>query len=114
MLASGKATLLAAVGVATLGNVAGSCVNWVIGRYFAHYQTARWFPVNAQQFARYKCWYQKWGIWSLLLSWVPVIGDPLTVLAGVAQTPLYKFVPVVAVAKLARYLFVAGVVGLLW
>ena len=114
VLASGSATITAAVIAATLGNTLGSMVNWAIGRYFAHFRQAKWFPVDPDKYQKYEQWYQKWGIWSLLLSWAPVIGDPLTVLAGVARTPLLVFVPVVLVAKLVRYLVVAGVIGFFW
>ncbi len=114
ILASGTTTTTAAIIAATLGNTLGSMVNWAIGRYFAHFREAKWFPVKPQKYQQYEQWYQKWGIWSLLLSWAPIIGDPLTVLAGVARTPLLVFVPVVLVAKLARYLVVAGVVGVFW
>jgi len=114
VLASGQVSITAAVAIATLGNTLGSCVNWAIGRYFAHFRDARWFPVKAQKFDDYTTWYKKWGIWSLALSWAPVIGDPLTVIAGVARTPLLIFVPVVLVAKLVRYLVVAGVFALVW
>jgi len=114
ILASGTTPVSLAVAAATLGNTLGSVVNWAIGRYFSHFREAKWFPVNPQKFEHYQQWYQKWGIWSLLLSWAPVIGDPLTVLAGVARTPLLVFIPVVLVAKFVRYLVVAGVIGLVW
>lgn len=112
VLASGKAALVPAIGVATAGNSAGSCVNWAMGRYLAHFQGAWWFPVKPEKFDTYQRWYQKWGVWSLALSWAPVIGDPLTALAGVARMPMTIFLPVVVVAKLARYLVVAGVFSL--
>ena len=50
--------------------------------------------------------FAKWGIWSLLLSWLPVIGDPLTFVAGVMRVPFWLFLLLVAVAKTGRYLFV--------
>ncbi len=109
VLAVGEISLPLAIGVATLGNTLGSCVNWAIGWFFAHYRTHRWFPVGEAKFDQYTQWYQRWGLWSLLLSWVPIIGDPLTVIAGIARTPLWLFVPIVLVAKLGRYLIVAGV-----
>jgi membrane protein YqaA with SNARE-associated domain len=52
-------------------------------------------------------WYAKYGKWSLLLSWAPVIGDPLTVVAGVMRERLVVFVALVAVAKVGRYLLLA-------
>jgi membrane protein YqaA with SNARE-associated domain len=89
--------------VASVANIAGSCVNWAMGRFAAHYAGRRWFPVSAVQLARAEDWYARWGWPSLLASWVPVIGDPLTVVAGFLRTPFLLFVIVVAFAKTARY-----------
>lgn len=102
-----------AVAVATVGNTLGSCVNWGLGRYFARFRDRRWFPLPAKRFDRYSEWYRRWGVWSLLLSWVPVIGDPLTAIAGVARTPFALFVAIVFLAKGARYLVLAGAVSML-
>ncbi|ALN57358.1 MULTISPECIES: YqaA family protein [Lysobacter] len=97
------------VAVATVGNVLGSAVNWWLGRELNRFGDRRWFPVKPAQLARARGWYGRYGRWSLLLSWVPVIGDPLTLVAGVMREPLRTFVPLVAFAKLARYLVVAAV-----
>jgi len=99
-----------AIAVATIGNTLGSCVNWCLGRFFASYRGHRWFPVPAEKYDRYCDWYARWGVWSLLLSWVPVIGDPLTVVAGAARTPILVFSAIVVIAKGVRYLVVAGIV----
>ena len=42
-------------------------------------------------------------MWSLLLSWTPFLGDPLTVVAGLMRTPFWLFVTIVALAKTGRY-----------
>lgn len=110
VLALGVSSTPLAIAVATLGNTLGSVVNWVIGRFLGGHRDHPRFPVSRETFERYVAAFQRWGVWILLLSWVPVIGDPLTVIAGVLRTPLWLFVPVVAVAKLARYLVVAKVV----
>jgi membrane protein YqaA with SNARE-associated domain len=102
-----------AILVATVGNTLGSCVNWGLGRYFAHLRHHRWFPVPAEKFERYSDWFRRRGVWLLLLSWMPVIGDPLTVIAGIARTPLALFTAIVFLAKGARYLILAGAVGLI-
>ncbi len=114
VLASGKLSMGMAIAVATIGNTLGSCVNWVIGRFFAHYRSHRWFPVPAKKFDQFTDWYQRWGVWSLLLSWTPIIGDPLTVIAGISRTPFWLFTAIVVVAKGSRYLAVAGVFQLIW
>lgn len=89
--------------VASVANIAGSCVNWVMGRYLVSYVGRRWFPVSREQLDRAGMWYARYGWPSLFLSWVPVIGDPLTVVAGLLRTPFIVFVVVVAFAKTARY-----------
>ena len=91
-------------GVATIGNVLGSLVNWVLGRYLLRWQDRRWFPVSAPRLAQAQRAYRRYGFWSLLLSWVPVIGDPLTLAAGVMREPLWRFLLMVSVAKAGRYL----------
>ena len=90
--------------VATLGNVLGSVLNWLLGRYLSHFADHRWFPFSARQMARASGWYQRWGYWSLLASWVPIIGDPLTLAAGMMREPLWRFLLIVTLAKGGRYL----------
>jgi len=114
ILATKSAPLFAAVGVATIGNTAGSCINWGMGRYFAQFRHKSWFPVSEEKFDSYQNWYNKWGFWSLLASWVPIIGDPLTVVAGVARAPFLHFLLIVFIAKLGRYLVVAGAISWIW
>lgn len=95
--------------VASVGNVAGSVVNWLLGRYIEHFRDRRWFPVKPGAMARAETWYQRHGKWSLLLSWVPIVGDPLTVIAGVLREPLPIFVLLVAIAKTTRYLVLSAI-----
>lgn len=107
MLVSGAYDSAVLLLVATLGNTAGACVNWLLGRFIHRYEGKRWFPFPRDKLARAERWYRKWGRWSLLLSWAPVVGDALTVLAGVARVPLWTFVALVLVAKGGRYLVLA-------
>lgn len=95
--------------VASIGNVLGSLLNWYLGKYLQHFQQRRWFPVKPEQLDKASCWYLKYGKWSLLLSWVPIIGDPLTVIAGVLREPFLPFLLLVTIAKVSRYLVLAGV-----
>jgi membrane protein YqaA with SNARE-associated domain len=96
---------------ATSGNALGSVVNWVLGRYFLHFQHRRWFPVSEQSLEKAQHWFQRYGIWSLLLSWTPVIGDPLTLLAGVMKVRLSVFILLVVIAKGVRYAVLLGLVN---
>lgn len=97
------------IAVAGAGNVLGSVVNWALGRSVDRFRDRRWFPVSYASLDRAARWYARWGHWSLLLSWMPVIGDPLTVVAGVLREPLWRFLLVVGFAKVARYVAVAAV-----
>jgi membrane protein YqaA with SNARE-associated domain len=92
------------VAIATLGNVLGSCVNWLLGSYIERWRTKPWFPFNADQLSRAQRQYHRYGYWSLLLSWLPIIGDPLTLIAGIMREPFWRFVLIVSLAKLGRYL----------
>lgn len=105
MLVSGRFDTAALLAVATAGNVLGSIVNWLPGRYFAHHREKRWFPASAATMARAEAWFARFGPAVLLLSWVPVIGDPLTVVAGVLRMRFVPFLLVVTLAKGGRYLF---------
>lgn len=100
---AGAAPAWLLLAVASAANVAGSCVNWVMGRFLAAYAGRRWFPVSHAQIERAQNWYRRWGWPSLLASWVPVVGDPLTVVAGFLRAPFWLFLIVVAFAKTARY-----------
>ena len=93
--------------VATFGNVLGAIVNWYLGRWVNRFSDRRWFPIKPLQLSRATLWYRKYGRWSLLLSWLPFIGDPITIAAGVLREPLLSFVLIVGFAKAARYIMVA-------
>ena len=104
----------ALITVATLGNSAGSAVNWWLGRYLTRFQDRRWFPFSPESLRKAEGWYHRYGRWTLLCSWMPVIGDPLTLVAGTLREPLPSFLLLVVLAKLGRYLAVAGVALAIW
>jgi membrane protein YqaA with SNARE-associated domain len=89
--------------VATLGNTLGSCVNWFLGLELRRFQDRRWFPVSPQQLALAQRQFNHYGIWSLLLAWLPVVGDPLTLVAGVLRVRFVPFLVLVALGKGLRY-----------
>ena len=101
------------IAVATLGNVLGATFNWWLGRLTENLRAKKWFPVNEKQFQKAERFYGRYGRYSLLLSWVPIIGDPITIVAGILREPLLSFVLLVTIAKCARYVFVVGLAAFL-
>lgn len=96
-----NATLL--IATATAGNVLGALVNWVLGRYLIHFKDRKWFPVKENMLNKATGFYRKWGVWTLLLAWMPVIGDPLTLVAGLLRANIWLFLILVTLGKAARY-----------
>jgi len=88
---------------ATAGNVAGSVVNWGMGRSLNRFQHRRWFPFKAEKLQRAQAQFARFGYWSLLFSWLPIVGDPLTLVAGMLRTPFFLFLPLVITGKALRY-----------
>ncbi|MDT3713680.1 YqaA family protein [Pseudomonas soli] len=107
MLVSDHYLPVALVAVATAGNVLGSVVNWYLGRGVEHFKHKRWFPVSEAKLEKAQAFYQLYGYWSLLLSWVPIIGDPITLVAGIMRESLWRFTLLVILAKGGRYLLLA-------
>lgn len=89
--------------VGSIGNTLGAVVNWWLGGRLERFAGRRWFPVTPAQLDRARGWYLRWGRWSLLLAWAPVIGDPLTLMAGVMRERLGVFVALVGLAKTCRF-----------
>jgi membrane protein YqaA with SNARE-associated domain len=94
--------------IATLGNTLGCWLNWIAGRYLLRYQDRRWFPVPQKSLARATGWFNRWGLWCLLLSWIPIVGDPLTVAAGVLRVPVGRFLLLTMTGRFLRYLAVCA------
>jgi membrane protein YqaA with SNARE-associated domain len=107
LLLSGQQPVVWLVAVASLGNVLGALLNWWLGRSLARFRHARWFPVSAQRLQQAQRGYARYGRWSLLLSWMPLIGDPLTLVAGVMRERLWVFLAIVSLAKTTRYAVLA-------
>ena len=97
------------VAIASAGNILGALVNWYLGRFANHWRDRRWFPISASQLDKATKWYQRYGKYSLLASWVPIIGDPITIAAGLLRTPFVTFLILVSIAKTARYLIIAWI-----
>jgi len=91
---------------ASIGNILGSITNWYLGEKITIFQDRKWFPVSPDQLNRSQKYFQKYGLWSLLLAWVPIIGDPLTLLAGVLKVRFGIFFLLVSISKISRYVFI--------
>lgn len=91
---------------ASIGNTLGSVVNWWLGYHLQRFQDRSWFPFSAASIEKASVRLRKYGWWSLLLSWMPVIGDPITLVAGFLRVPFWVFLGLVAVAKTGRYLVI--------
>ena len=96
---------------ASFGNVLGSVVNWALGSYSRNLTTKKWFPFKETQIERSSKWFRKFGKWSLLFAWVPVLGDPLTLVAGILRVKFIDFIILVAIGKVSRYLIVFYLIG---
>ena len=94
---------------ATGGNTLGSVVNWVIGRYLLHFQGRRWFPFKKESLGLSQRWFQRYGVWSLLMAWAPIGGDALTFIAGFMRVNFFVFLVLTAIGKGLRYAFILGV-----
>ena len=96
---------------ASFGNVLGSVVNWALGSYSRNLTTKKWFPFKETQIERSSKWFRKFGKWSLLFAWVPVVGDPLTLVAGILRVKFIDFIILVGIGKVSRYIFVFYLIG---
>ena len=92
--------------VASFGNVLGSAVNWALGFYSRNFTTKKWFPFKEIQIEKSSKWFTKFGKWSLLFAWVPFVGDPLTLVAGLLRVRFLDFIILVAIGKVSRYLII--------
>ena len=97
--------------VASFGNVLGSVFNWSLGFYSRNLSTKKWFPFKETQIERSSKWFSKFGKWSLLFAWVPIVGDPLTFVAGLFRVRFLDFIILVAIGKVSRYLIIFYLIG---
>ena len=97
---------LVLLGIASLGNILGSIFNWLLGFYLLKCINKKWFPFEESQINTASKRFSKFGVWSLLFAWVPIIGDPLTFIAGILKVNFFLFLALVALGKISRYLLV--------
>lgn len=98
-----SASLLLLWGWASVGNTIGGLTNWVLGRYLVRFEQSKWFPISASSRQKAERFFNRYGIWSLLFTWLPVVGDGIALVSGVLRTPIWYFLPLVFIGKAARY-----------
>jgi membrane protein YqaA with SNARE-associated domain len=99
----------ATVAVATVGNYLGAVTSYLIGCHGSHFLTARLLRMDKTTTDRAERLFGKYGSWSLLFTWLPVVGDPLCLIGGVLRIPFDRFSLLVVTGKAVRYAAVAWV-----
>ena len=94
--------------IASAGNTAGSMLMWALGLWAGGWLTGRMGERALRRLERAQVWMRRWGVWALLLAWLPVIGDALLVAAGLARTRWHLTLALIAAGKTARYIVVIG------
>ncbi len=92
--------------VATLGNTIGSFINYLLGKYLREFAIKKSY-FKPSSIHRATSFFKKYGFVSLLLSWTPIIGDPITFVAGILKYSWWKFLIFVFIAKFLRYIVIA-------
>jgi len=93
--------------IATVGNVLGSLITYAMGRFGNEAVHRKWLNISEQQTKRSETWFAKYGKPALLLAWLPVVGDPLCLVAGLLRNGLFSFLVLVSIGKLLRYAVLA-------
>lgn len=96
--------------VATIGNVLGSLTNYALGYWASTAVIQKWLRMSAADFVKAETRFKKYGIASLLFAWVPIIGDPITVIAGILRVKLLWFITLVTIGKFLRYFIIVSVI----
>lgn len=91
---------------ASLGNILGSCVNYILGLYIIKFKTKSWFPFKDNQILKATNWFNRFGVYSLFFAFLPIVGDPLTLIAGMFRVSFIKFIILVSFGKIFRYLLI--------
>jgi membrane protein YqaA with SNARE-associated domain len=112
LIAAGRGDIVLLLTVATVGNTLGSAVNWILGRGIEVLEHKGWLPIPAERYEQGSRIFRRYGEWTLLLAWMPIFGDAITVVAGAARVHLVLFLVLVGLGKAARY--VAIIAGLNW
>lgn len=110
-LGEGETSALALVASASAGNLLGSLITYGMGRAGNLALNRRWLRIDETDLRRAERWFARWGLPSLLLAWLPVVGDPLCLLAGLLRVHPMAFLVLVGLGKIARYAALAWVLA---
>tara|TARA_B100000767_G_scaffold262827_1_gene275910 strand:+ start:40 stop:453 length:414 start_codon:yes stop_codon:yes gene_type:complete len=110
LIATSNYDNLLLLAVASFGNILGSVVNWALGFYSRNLITKKWFPFKDKQIKDSSKWFSKFGKWTLLFAWVPIIGDPLTLVSGLLKIKFIEFLILVTIGKFSRYFLIYYVI----
>ena len=94
---------------ATAGNSLGSVVNYYMALKGEEYLLEK-KVLNEKHIKQGKFYFDKYGSWIILLSWLPIIGDTITFIAGLLKYDFKKFLILVIIAKFSRYLFLVYII----
>lgn len=88
---------------ASIGNTLGSLTNWLLGLYLLRYEGRKWFPVSVETRQKAERFFNRYGVFSLLFTWLPVVGDGIALISGILRISLWYVLPLVLVGKAVRY-----------
>jgi len=98
---------LSLVLIATAGNVLGSLITYAMGRLGNEALHRRWVRISEESVNRAESWFARFGRPALLFAWLPIVGDPLCLVAGLLRCNIGLFLLLVSIGKLARYTLLA-------
>ena len=106
LLLSEKYNVVLLLLLASVGNILGSVISWLFGYFVNYFINKPWFPINKYLLQKANSIFDKYGKWSLLLSWVPFIGDPIAFVAGSLRYKFILFIIFISIGKFGRYLII--------
>ena len=96
---------------ATAGGYLGSLLNYLVGKKGTDFFFARWIKIKPERWLQAERIFQRWGNWALFFVWLPIIGDPLAIIAGVFKVDWRVFSFWVVTGKFLRFIVLLGIVN---